>query len=64
MPEARHVRYEPGDPVWVGRTRGTEREGTILRYVGDDSYSVSVTGEGVITLPGGRLHPCREDEEG
>ncbi len=64
MPEAHHVRYEPGDPVWVGQSRGPEREATILRYLGEGSYSVSVAGEGVRTLEEGLLHPCREDEEG
>jgi hypothetical protein len=57
--------YQPGDPVWVGRSRGSEREGTIVRYEGEGCYSVSVTGhEGVRTVHEGLLHPRQEDEEG
>ena len=65
VPEAHHAPYQPGDPVWVGRSRGSEREGTVLRYLGEGFYSVSVTGkEGVRTLEEGLLHPRREDVEG
>jgi hypothetical protein len=68
VPEAHHELYDPGDPVWVGRSRGSEREGTVLRYLGEGFYSVSVAGEeGVRTLEEGLLHPRREeddDEEG
>jgi hypothetical protein len=65
VPEAHRMLYEPGDPVWVGRSRGSEREGTVLRYLGKGFYSVSVAGsEGVRTLEEGLLHPRREDEEG
>ena len=57
------VLYEPYDPVWVGRTRGSERKGTVLRYLGEGHYSVSVAGrEGVRTLVEGLLQPRREDE--
>jgi hypothetical protein len=68
VPEAHHVLYEPGDPVWVGRSRGSEREGTVLRYLGEGFYSVSVAGEEEVrTLEEGLLHPRPEeddDEEG
>jgi hypothetical protein len=65
VPEGHGQLYEPGEPVWVGRTRGSEREGTVLRYLGEGFYSVSVAGgEGVQSLEEGLLHPRREDEEG
>ncbi len=64
--EANRRLYGPGDPVWVGRSRGSEREGTVLRYLGDGFYSVAiVVPEGVKTIHEGLLHPRREaDEEG
>ncbi len=63
LPEARRVLYEPWDPVWVGRTRSSEREGTVLRYLGEGFYIVSVTGhEGVRAIAEGLLQPRREDE--
>jgi hypothetical protein len=40
--EAHQALYEPGDPVWVGRSRGSEREGTILRLFGDGYYGASI----------------------
>ena len=56
--EAHYALYEPGDPVWVGRSRGSEREGTILRYLGGGFYSVSVAGqEGVWSVHEQLLHP-------
>ncbi len=64
LPEAPCVLYKPGDPVWVGRTRSSEREGTVLRYLGEGFYSVFVAGrEGVRTIAEGLLQPRREDEE-
>ncbi len=64
VPEVHRMLYEPGDPVWVGRSRGSEREGTVLRYLGKGFYSVSVSGsEGVRILEEGLLHLRREDEE-
>ncbi len=63
--EAHHALYEPGGPVWVGRSRGSEREGTVLRYLGEGFYSVAIVGpEGVKTIHEGLLHPRREDDEG
>jgi hypothetical protein len=68
VPEAHRVQYQPGDPVWVGRSRGSEREGTILGYLGESYYSVSMVGpEGTRNVHEGLLHPRREeddDEEG
>jgi hypothetical protein len=62
--KAHHLLYEPGDPVWVGRSRGSEREGTVLRYLGEGFYSVSVAGEEEVrTLEEGLLHPRREDDD-
>jgi hypothetical protein len=63
LPEAHRGLYKPGDPVWVGRTRSSEREGTVLRYLGEGFYSVSVAGhEGVRAIEEGLLQPRREDE--
>ena len=63
--KARHALYEPGDLVWVGRSRGSEREGTVLRYLGEACYSVSIVGhEGVRTMHEGLLRPRGGDEEG
>ena len=57
--------YEPGALVWVGRSRGSEREGTVLRYLGEGFYSVAIVGaEGVRTIHEGLLRPRREDEAG
>ena len=65
VPEAQRPLYEPGDPVWVGRTRGSEREGTVLHHLGEGFYIVSVAEEvGVRTIEKGLLHPRREDEAG
>ena len=65
VPEANHPQYEPGDPVWVGRTRGSEREGTVLHHLGEGFYIVSVAEElGVRTIEKGLLHLRREDEAG
>ncbi len=66
VPEAHRVQYQPEDRVWVGQSRGSEREGTVLRYLGEGSYSVSVAGqEGVRTVHEDLLHPRQEnDEEG
>jgi hypothetical protein len=66
VPESHRMLYEPSDPVWVGRTRGSEREGTVLRYLGEGFYSVSIVGaEGERTIHEGLLHPRQEnDEEG
>jgi hypothetical protein len=62
VPDVHRVQYESGDPVWVGRSRGSEREGTVLRHLGEGSYSVSVAGEeGVRTLEEGLLHPRQEE---
>jgi len=51
VPEAHRPLYEPGDPVWVGRPRSSEREGTVRRWLGEGFYSESVAGqEGVRRL--------------
>ena len=64
VPEAHRALYEPGALVWVGRSRGSEREGTVLRYLGEGFYSVAIVGpEGVRTIHEGLLHPRREDDE-
>jgi hypothetical protein len=64
VPEAHRVQFQPGDPVWVGRSRGSEREGTVLRFLGEGSYSVSVAGpEGVRTVHEDLLYPRQENDE-
>ena len=64
VPEGHHALYEPGDPVWVGRSRGSEREGTVLRHRGEGFYSVAIVGaEGERTIHEGLLHPRREDDD-
>ncbi len=65
VPDVHRVPYEPGDPVWVGRSRGSEREGTVLRYLGEGFYSVAIVGtpEGERTIHEGLLHPRREDDD-
>ena len=65
VPEEHRVLYKPWDPVWVGRTRSSEREGTVLRYLGEGFYIVSVAGHGgVQVIEEGLLQPRREDEGG
>jgi hypothetical protein len=64
VPEEHLILYEPGDPVWVGRSRGSEREGTVLGYLGEGSYCVSVAGqEGAKTVHEELLHLRRDDEQ-
>ncbi len=65
VPEGHRALYEPGALVWVGRSRGSEREGTVLRYLGEGFYSVAIVGipEGERTIHEGLLHPRREDDE-
>ena len=49
----------------MGRSRGSEREGTVLRYLGKGFYSVSVVGqEEARILEEGLSNPRREDEAG
>ena len=49
----------------MGRSRGSEREGTVLRYLGKGFYSVYVVGhEEARTLKEGFPNPRREDEAG
>jgi len=63
VPEAHYMLYDPGDPVWVGRSRGSEWEGTVLRYLGEGCYSVSIVGhEGTRSVHEGLLRQRREDE--
>jgi hypothetical protein len=60
---APHLLHEPGDLVWVGQSRGSEREGTVLRYLGESYYSVSVAGqEEPRTVHEQLLHPRGDDE--
>ncbi len=63
VPEEHHTLYQPGEPVWVGRSRGSEREGIVVRYEGEGFYRVYVVGqEGVRTLQEGLLRPRREGD--
>jgi hypothetical protein len=48
-----------------GASRSSEREGTVLRYLGEGFYSVAIVGhEGARTVHEDLLHPRRDDEEG
>ena len=42
---AHETRYEPGDRVWVGQSRGSMREATVLRHLEEGSYVVAITGQ-------------------
>jgi hypothetical protein len=67
VPDEHQAHHQPGEPVWVGRSRGSEekREGIVVRYVGEGFYRVYVVGqeEGVQTLQEGLLHPRREGDD-
>ena len=60
--EAQEARYEPGDPVWVGQSMGSMREGTVVRYLGEDSYVVFLAGRGARPVVEGLISPRRGDE--
>ncbi len=53
--QVREAQYEPGGQVWVGQSRGSMREGTVVRYLGEGSYSVFIPGRGVETVDEGLL---------
>jgi hypothetical protein len=55
--------YYTGDKVWVGQSRGSTREGTVVRYLGRGSYSVSIAERGVRSVDEGLLS-LRQEEEG
>jgi len=59
--EVRDARYESGKRVWVGQSRGSMREGTIVGYLGEGSYSVNIAGEGVGIVDEGLLSLRQED---
>jgi hypothetical protein len=53
--QVRVARYESGSQVWVGQSRGAMREGTVMRYLGEGSYSVFIPGCGAKTVDEGLL---------
>lgn len=59
--EVREARYGAGKQVWVGQSRGSMREGTIVGYLGEGSYSVNIAGEGVGIIDEGLLSLRQED---
>ena len=59
--EVREVGYGAGKQVWVGQSRGSMREGTIVGYLGEGSYSVNIAGEGVGIIDEGLLSLRQED---
>ena len=61
--QVRGEQYGPGDIVWVGQSQGSRREGTIVRYLGEGSYSVLTTEGGVRSVDKGLLSLRKEDEE-
>jgi hypothetical protein len=55
------ARYGSGEQVWVGQSRGSMREGTVVGYLGKGSYSVIVAGHGVVSADEGLLSLRQED---
>ena len=62
--QARQARYGSGKQVWVGQSRGSMREGTVVRYLGEGSYSVFIPGRGVETVDEGLLSHQDGGDEG
>jgi hypothetical protein len=59
--KVRKAQYGSGDQVWVGQSRGSMREGTVVRYLGEGSYSVFIPGRGVGTADEALLTLRQED---
>jgi hypothetical protein len=59
--QMREARYKSGEQVWVGQSRGSMREGTVVGYLGKSSYSVFVAGHGVVSTDEGLLSLRQED---
>jgi hypothetical protein len=59
--QMREARYNSGEQVWVGQSRGSMREGTVVGYLGKGSYSVFVAGHGVVSTDEGLLSLRQED---
>ena len=59
--QMREARYGSGEQVWVGQSRGSMREGTVVGYLGRGSYSVFVAGHGVVSAEEGLLSLRQED---
>jgi hypothetical protein len=59
--QTQEAHYKVGDPVWVGRSMGSMRKGTIVRYLGEGSYAV-VTERGTRPVVDGLISPRREDK--
>jgi hypothetical protein len=57
------ARYGSGKQVWVGQSRGSMREGTVVGYLGEGSYSINIAGEGVGIVDEGLLSLRQEDGE-
>src|SRR3712207_2492868 len=58
--QAREAQYGPGEQVWIGQSRGSMREGTVVGYLGEGSYEVFIAEVGVRTVDEGLLSPCQE----
>jgi hypothetical protein len=59
--QVRQARYRSGERVWVGQSRGSMREGTVVCYLGAGSYRVHIAGCGARTVDEGLLGLRQED---
>ena len=58
--QAREAQFRPKEQVWIGRSRGSMREGTVVGYLGEGSYRVFIAEVGVRTVDEGLLSLCQE----
>ena len=61
--QVREAQYGFGEKVWVGQSRGSMREGTVVGYLGEGSYSVFIAEGGVRTVAEGLLSLRQEDRD-
>ncbi len=61
--QVREAQYGFGEKVWVGQSRGSMREGTVVDYLGEGSYSVFIAQGGARTVDEGLLS-LRQDDGG
>lgn len=61
--QVREAQYGFGEKVWVGQSRGSMREGTVVSYLGEGSYSVFIAEGGVRIVDEGLLS-LRQEEGG
>ena len=61
--EPRRMLYQPGEAVWVGRSRGSEREAIVVRYLGEGFYRVYVAAGGKEYEPSMKTSFTRVEKE-